>query len=79
MAFEFVKASLHETDKSYGRIEERTVTISVETDWLEGSHNFSDELRLPGALCMFRVMARTYLVSAGAAESLQSIVLRLAR
>jgi predicted transposase YbfD/YdcC len=54
-------ASHSEADKGHGRIEERTVTVSAETEWLEGSRHFPGELRLPGASCVLRVKARTHL------------------
>lgn len=43
-------------DKGHGRIEERTVTISREADWLAGGRHFPGDLRLPGV-----VRARTEL------------------
>jgi predicted transposase YbfD/YdcC len=48
-------------DKAHGRIEERTVTVSRETDWLQGQRRFPGELRLPGATTIVRVRARTEL------------------
>ena len=54
-------ASHHEVDKGHGRIEERTVTVSTETGWLEGSRHFPGEFRLLGASCVLRVKARTQL------------------
>jgi predicted transposase YbfD/YdcC len=48
-------------DKAHGRIEERTVTVSRETDWLEGQRRFPGELRLPGAKAIVRVRSRTEL------------------
>lgn len=48
-------------DKGHGRIEERTVTVSRETDWLDGQRRFPGELRLPGAATIVRVRSRTEL------------------
>lgn len=48
-------------DKGHGRIEERTVTTSRETDWLDGQRHFPGELRLPGAATIVRVRSRTEL------------------
>ena len=48
-------------DKGHGRIEERTVTVSRETDWLDGQRRFPGELRLPGAAAIVRVRSRTEL------------------
>jgi len=46
-------------DKGHGRIEERTVSASAETDWLTGHHRFPGELRLPRAATIIRVRSRT--------------------
>ena len=46
-------------DKAHGRIEERTVTVSRETGWLEGQRRFPGELRLPDATTIVRVNSRT--------------------
>lgn len=48
-------------DKGHGRIEERQVTVSSETDWLNGGRRFPGELRLPGARTLIRVRSRTEL------------------
>jgi predicted transposase YbfD/YdcC len=48
-------------DKGHGRIEERTVTISRETDWLSGTRRFPGELRLPGAATIIKVSSKTEL------------------
>ncbi|ESY46354.1 hypothetical protein X744_29770 [Mesorhizobium sp. LNJC372A00] len=49
----------HSTDlgKAHGRVEQRTVTLSGETDWLSGTRRFPDELRLPAAASIVRVAA----------------------
>lgn len=48
-------------DKGHGRIEQRFVTVSSETDWLTGGRRFPGELRLPGARTLIRVQSRTEL------------------
>ena len=51
--------SFTDLDKAHGRIEERTVTVSRETDWLAGDRRFPGELRLPDAATVIRVRSRT--------------------
>ncbi len=48
-------------DKGHGRIEQRTVTIAREVDWLDGERRFPGELRLPGVSTIIRVTSRTEL------------------
>lgn len=48
-------------DKGHGRIEERTVTVSREADWLAGDRRFPGELRLPGVAAVIKVRSRTEL------------------
>jgi predicted transposase YbfD/YdcC len=48
-------------DKGHGRIEERTVTLAREVDWLGGDRRFPGELRLPGVAAIVRVSSRTEL------------------
>ena len=48
-------------DKGHGRIEERTVTVARDGDWLEGARRFPGELRLPDVACVVRVASRTEL------------------
>jgi predicted transposase YbfD/YdcC len=48
-------------DKGHGRIEERVITVSRETDWLGGDRRFPGELRLPGATTIIKVRSRTEL------------------
>lgn len=45
-------------DKGHGRIEQRTVGVVREVDWLSGDRRFPGELRLPGVACIVRVHAR---------------------
>jgi predicted transposase YbfD/YdcC len=53
--------SFHDLDKGHGRIEERTVTVSRETDWLSANRRFPGELRLPDATTLIRVGSRAEL------------------
>jgi predicted transposase YbfD/YdcC len=48
-------------DKGHGRIEERTVTVAREVDWLTGTRRYPGELRLPGVTTLVRVSSRTEL------------------
>lgn len=48
-------------DKAHGRIEQRTVTVSREIDWLTGTRRFPGELRLPAAASIVRVVAKAEL------------------
>ena len=45
-------------DKGHGRIEQRTVSLAREVDWLTGDRRFPGELRLPGVACVIRVESR---------------------
>lgn len=53
--------TLTDLDKGHGRIEERSVSVSREADWLEGKRRFPGELRLPGATTIIKVRSRTEL------------------
>lgn len=57
------KCLLHhdDLDKAHGRIEQRFVTVSAQTDWLDGQRRFPGEYRLPGAKTIIRVRSRTEL------------------
>ena len=50
-----------EVDKGHGRIEQRTVTVAREVDWLCGQRRFPGELRLPDVATIIRVEGRTEL------------------
>src|SRR5580658_697412 len=52
-------------DKGHGRIEERTVTVAREVDWLNGDKHFPGELRLPGVATIIKVSSRTELKDRG--------------
>lgn len=45
-------------DKGHGRIEQRTVTVAREVDWLDGNRRFPGEVRLPDVATIVRVAAR---------------------
>jgi predicted transposase YbfD/YdcC len=53
--------SVTEVDKGHGRIEQRTVTVAHEVDWLNGDRRFPGELRLPQIATLVRVEARAEL------------------
>ena len=48
-------------DKGHGRIEQRTVSVIREVDWLDGDRRFPGEFRLPSAATIIRVQSRTEL------------------
>lgn len=48
-------------DKGHGRIEQRTVTVAHEVDWLDGERRFPGEVRLPDVATIVRVAARAEL------------------
>lgn len=50
-----------EDDKGHGRIEQRTVSVIKEVDWLNGAKRFPGELRLPHAATIIRVKSRAEL------------------
>ena len=50
-----------DTDKGHGRIEQRSVTVAREVDWLNGDRRFPGELRLPDVAAILRVQSKTEL------------------
>jgi predicted transposase YbfD/YdcC len=48
-------------DKGHGRIEERTVTVAREVDWLSADKHFPGELRLPGVASIIKVSSHAEL------------------
>lgn len=48
-------------DKGHGRIEQRSVSVIKELDWLNGDRRFPGELRLPHAATLIRVQSRVEL------------------
>jgi predicted transposase YbfD/YdcC len=53
--------SITDVDKAHGRIEQRTVTVAHEVDWLGGDRRFPGELRLPDVATIVRVSSRAEL------------------
>ena len=49
------------TDKGHDRIEQRTVTVAREVDWLDGDRRFPGEVRLPHVATIIRVASRAEL------------------
>jgi predicted transposase YbfD/YdcC len=58
-----------DVDKGHGRIEERTVTVAREVDWLTGERRFPGEVRLPEVAAIVRVKSRTELKDRGRFET----------
>jgi hypothetical protein len=54
-----------ELEKGHGLIEERTVTVAREVDWLRGERRFPGEIRLPGVAALVRVASRAELKDRG--------------
>ena len=52
-------------DKGHGRIEERTVTVAREVEWLSGDRRFPGERRLPDVAAIIKVATRTELKDRG--------------
>jgi predicted transposase YbfD/YdcC len=52
-------------DKGHGRIEERSVTVAREVDWLSADRRFPGELRLPGVASIIKIQSRTELKDRG--------------
>jgi len=50
-----------DTDKGHGRIEQRTVTLAREVDWLNGERRFPGELRLPDVAAIIKVDSKAEL------------------
>ena len=48
-------------DKGPGRVEQRTVGVAREVDWLHGDRRFPGELRLPGVATIIKVASRSEL------------------
>jgi len=53
--------SVTDVDKGHGRIEQRTVTVAHEVNWLNGDRRFPGELRLPDVAAIVRIASRTEL------------------
>lgn len=50
-----------DVDKGHGRIEQRTVTVAREVDWLTGGRCFPGEVRLPAVASIIRVQSKAEL------------------
>jgi predicted transposase YbfD/YdcC len=50
-----------DVDKGHGRIEQRSLTLAREVDWLGGERRFPGELRLPHVAAILKVESRTEL------------------
>jgi predicted transposase YbfD/YdcC len=61
--------SVTDVDKGHGRIEQRTVTVAHEVDWLNGARRFPGELRLPDVATIVRVASRAELKDYGRFET----------
>jgi predicted transposase YbfD/YdcC len=53
--------STTDVDKGHGRLEQRTVTLAREVDWLNGDRRFPGEVRLPDVATIVRVASRAEL------------------
>ena len=53
--------STTDVDKGHGRIEQRTVTVAREVDWLDGDRRFPGEVRLPDVATIVKVASRAEL------------------
>ena len=61
--------SVTDVDKGHGRIEQRTVTVTHEADWLNGDRRFPGALRLPNVAAIVKVASRTELKNHGRFET----------
>lgn len=61
--------SVTDLDKGHGRIEQRTITVAHQVDWLNGDRRFPGELRLPGVATIVKVASRTELKDQGRFET----------
>jgi predicted transposase YbfD/YdcC len=61
--------SVTDLDKGHGRIEQRTVTVAREVDWLDGNRRFPGEVRLPNVATIIKVGSRAELKDHGRFET----------
>jgi predicted transposase YbfD/YdcC len=61
--------STTDVDKGHGRIEQRTVTVAREVDWLDSDRRFPGEVRLPAVATIIRVASRAELKDRGRFET----------
>jgi predicted transposase YbfD/YdcC len=74
--------STTDVDKGHGRIEQRTVTVARDVDWLDSDRRFPGEVRLPEVATIIRVASRAELKDRGRFETryyVSSAVLSAAR
>ena len=45
-------------DKGHGRIEQRSLSVLQEINWMDGPRRFPSEMRLPGAACIIKVQSQ---------------------
>jgi hypothetical protein len=57
----FTLDSFVDHDKGHGRIEQRTVSVVQDVDWLDGDRRFPGEHRFPDAATIIRVQSRVEL------------------
>jgi predicted transposase YbfD/YdcC len=50
-----------DTDKGHGRIEQRSITVAREVEWLSGDRRFPGELRLPDVAAIIKVESKAEL------------------
>lgn len=62
-----------DTGNGHGRIEERTVSLTREVDWLTAARHYPGELRLPAIACLIKVRRRTELKDRCRAETMYYI------
>jgi predicted transposase YbfD/YdcC len=58
-----------DVDKGHGRIEQRSVTLAREVDWLGGERRFPGELRLPHVAAIVKIESRTEMKDRGRFET----------
>lgn len=58
-----------DVDKGHGRVDKRFVTVSGDTDWLDGGRRFPSETRLPEARSIIRVASRVQLADRSGSET----------
>jgi predicted transposase YbfD/YdcC len=61
--------SVTDLDKGHGRIEQRTVTVARDVDWLDGNRRFPGEVRLPNVATIIKVGSRAELKDHGRFET----------
>jgi predicted transposase YbfD/YdcC len=57
-------------DRGHGRIEQRTVSVINEVDWLDGERRFPGKLRLPHAATLIRVQSPSIATAAASRRAI---------